>query len=68
MIARRSTFQHDERARLEKNDIWYNIKTDEIAQQEALTSGKAPPSKIQPDDIAIDIEVTNIIHNIPKPA
>jgi hypothetical protein len=66
MIARRSTFQHYERARLDKNDIWYNIKADETAQQEVLQS-KAP-SKNQPDDITIDIEVTNIIHNIPKPA
>jgi hypothetical protein len=67
MIARRSTFQQYERARLEKNDIWYNAKTDDILQQEALTSGKLPV-KNRTEDVNIDIEITSILYNIPKPA
>ncbi|KPJ73373.1 hypothetical protein AMJ52_03845 [candidate division TA06 bacterium DG_78] len=67
MIARRSTFQHYERTRLEKSDIWYNVKTDEITQQEVLTSG-AVPSKKPSEDVNLDIEITSMIHNIPKPA
>jgi hypothetical protein len=67
MIARRDTFQHYERTRLEKNDIWYNAKTYDVLQQEALISD-AVPSKNQPEEITIDVEIISMIHNIPRPA
>jgi hypothetical protein len=67
MIARNSAFQQYDGARLEKSGIWYNATTDELVQHEIVTSHKSLP-KNQPEDVSIDIEITRMIHNIPKPA